>query len=130
MSKVAAPASSGLTKAQGTADLVGSIVGIGSGIASTIAAVGDAKKRREFEENIQKLSLEQRGELEKDVARANTINERIKILTDAVAMIRVAEVNKKLEKKPESNTKQLLFIIGGGFALLLGVVIIKLVSRR
>jgi hypothetical protein len=119
-----------MAKLGATADVVSTVVGIGSGIASTIASVSDAKKRAEFQENLEKLSLQQQGELEKDIQRAKTVTERIGILTNAVAMIRVAEVNKKLEKKPQNDTKQLLFIIGGGFAVLLGVVIIKLMIRK
>jgi hypothetical protein len=136
LANTAQSALSGAAKAQklanlgAKADLIGQGIGISSGIVSTIASVSDAKKRAEFQENLEKLSLQQQGELEKDIQRAKTVTERIGILTNAVAMIRVAEVNKKLEKKPQNDTKQLLFIIGGGFAVLLGVVIIKLMIRK
>lgn len=112
------------------ADIAATAVGIGTGIASTIAAVGDAKKRAAFQENLEKLSLEQQGELERQIQMAKTINERIAILTNAVAMIRVAEVQRKLDKTPKNDTKQLLFIIGGGFAVLLSVVLIRLIIKR
>ena len=136
LANTAQSALSGAAKAQklanlgAKADLIGQGIGIASGIASTIASVSDQKKRAEFQENLAKLSLQQQGELEKEVQAAKTVTERIAILTNAVAMIRVAEVQGKLNKAPKNDTKQLLFIIGGGFAVLLGVVIIKMIMRK
>jgi hypothetical protein len=105
------------------------IAGVATGIGSTIAMISDAKKRAQFQEDIEMLSLEKRNELERSIQRASSINERIKILTDAVTAIRVAEVQKKLDRKPKDDTKQLFLIIGGGFAVLLGAVLIKIMIK-
>lgn len=109
--------------------LGGQASGLGLGIASTLASIGDAKKRAEFQQQLQTLELEKRRELDSQIARASSINERISILTQAVTQIRVAEVMKKLDKKPENNKKQLYFIIGGGVAVLLIAIVIKFIKK-
>jgi len=105
-------------------------VGLGLGITQTLFAIGDAKKRAEFEQNLAILTQTQKNELDNEIARASSLNEKIRILTEAVTKIRIAEVQKKLEKKPEDNKKQLYFIIGGGVAVLLVAIVIKLMAKK
>jgi len=118
-----------LAKAQAGADLIATGVGIGSTVAMTIAQIGDAKKRAEFEESLALLNANQQFELEKAVQLAKDTTERIKILTDAVAMIRVEEVKSKLQKPKDDSTKKALLIMGGGFAILIGAVIVKMLLK-
>jgi hypothetical protein len=119
------------------ADKLGSIldigtqgVGLGLGITQTLVAIKDAKKRAEFEQNLALLTQTQKNELESEIQRATALNDRIRIITEAITKIRVAEVQKKLGKKPEDNKKQLYFIIGGGVAVLLVAIVIKLMSKK
>jgi len=107
----------------------GQISELGLGITSTIFAIKDAKQRALFQQSLETLSLQQKNELENQVQRASALNEKIRIITEAVTKIRIAEVQKKLEKGGEGNNKQLLYIIGGGVAILLVAVIIKSFSK-
>lgn len=118
-----------IAKLSGKVDIAANVLSIGSNIGSTLAAMSDAKKRAEFEKNLAYLSSEQKNALERDIARAGTLTQRIAILTNAMTMIHVQAVRSKLEKKPEDNTKQLLMIIGGGFAILIAAVIIKMTMK-
>ena len=103
-----------------------------TGIVGTIAGIGDAQRRRETEAAMGLLSLSQQMSLERDLGRARTQTERLKILTDAVSMIRSAEVTQKLAnqgKEQEAKRKKeritIYLVVGGGIATLLTVILIR-----
>jgi hypothetical protein len=118
-----------LQNLQSGANIAATAVGIGSTVAMTIAQVGDAKKRAQFQESLALLNANQQAELERVVQLSKDVNDRLKIITDAVAMIRVQEVKSKLEKPKDNNTKKVLLIIGGAFAILIGAVIVKIALK-
>jgi hypothetical protein len=120
----------GATKFAGTMNLISQGVGLGTGILGTIAGINDSKKRLEIQENLEKLSIAQRDALERDIQSQNTTTQKIAILTNAVTMIKVAEVSKKLDKTQKDNTKTLLLIIGGGVALLATAVVLRIMLKK
>lgn len=121
---------SGNSKLLAGTQVASGIADLGLGIASTVASIKDAQKRAEIEERLQTLTLEKQQELEREVQNAQSLNERLKIITDAVTRIKIAEVQGKLSGKDKTdNNKKILYIVGGSFALLVGIVLIKLVSK-
>ncbi len=98
----------------GFVQVAAAVVSIGAGIAQTIAGVKDAKKRREFEQSIAMLTLQQQEQLNAKILNAKTQNERLSILTNAVVQLRIG-------KEEQANKKELttaLVIIGGGIVLI------------
>jgi hypothetical protein len=118
------------SKLLGATQVVSGVADLGIGIVSTIATIKDAQKRAEIQENLQRLSIEKQQELELEIQNAQSINEKLRIITEAVTRIKIAEVQGKLSGKDKSEeNKKILYIVGGSFALLVGIVLIKLVSK-
>ncbi len=100
---------------------VSAIVGIGSSVAGVLTQVNDAKKRREFEQALSTMSQTQQNALNEKILRAKNDNERLSILINAVAQIKIGQASAKTDK----DTKMAMIIIGGGVALLLTIFMIK-----
>lgn len=97
------------------------IAEIGATVATTIAQVKDIKLRREFEQNFQLLSLDQKKRLDKEVLAAQTQNERIAIITNAFVNLKVEEQRSKAKK----DIQTALIVLGGGVVLLLAIYFVK-----
>jgi len=102
-------------------ETVGAIAQIGATVATTIAQVKDVKLRREFEQNFQLLSLDQKKRLDKEVLAAQTQNERIAIITNAFVNLKVEEQRSKAKK----DIQTALIVLGGGVVLLLAIYFVK-----
>lgn len=59
-------------------------------IANTISGIVDAGKRREMEQALSYLSSQQRAELERQVAAANTQTDRLQILSAGLVQFAIA----------------------------------------
>ena len=121
-----------LTKITQGLDVAGSAAQVGSVIAGTINQFVDAGKRRQFEQTISLLSQSQQQELDAKIQKSKSANEKLAILTNAVTQIKLAEIQGKIQPKTEkkNDTKVIILIIGGGFALLLTAVIVKLTLKK
>ncbi len=98
---------------------------------NTIANVNDANQKRKFSQNLDALSLEQQGALNKALMEANSETERIKIIRDVLTDVQskridllVASVSEK-EKKTRTNT----YIAAGAF-ILVGIGIIAYIVKK
>jgi F0F1-type ATP synthase membrane subunit c/vacuolar-type H+-ATPase subunit K len=120
------PLGGGLTV--GTIMLISSIVGAGAATGSAISSTKNAKKRREFEQNLAALNQQEKDALEKKLQEQKTIEERQKVLSETLSNITIARLNaieqQKLENKKTFNK---LLVIGGISVaiLIVGLIIVK-----
>jgi len=90
-------------------------------LGSTASEVIDAKKRRDIETALSRLSTDEQIKLNQKIARGQSQNDRLNILAQEIAKIQV-------EKSKEASKKQLrtaLFIVGGSIVVLVAVVLLK-----
>jgi len=112
----------------GTIALISSIVGAGAATGSAISSTKNAKKRREFEQNIAALNQQEKDALEKKLQEKKTVEERQKVLSDTLSNITMTRLNaieqQKLENKKTFNK---LLVIGGISVaiLIVGLIIVK-----
>jgi hypothetical protein len=112
----------------GTIALISSIVGAGAATGSAISSTKNAKKRREFEQNIAALNQQEKDALEKKLQEKKTVEERQKVLSETLSNITIARLNaieqQKLENKKTFNK---LLVIGGISVaiLIVGLIIVK-----
>ena len=120
------PLGGGLTV--GTIMLISSIVGAGAATGSAISSTKNAKKRREFEQNLAALNQQEKDALEKKLQEQKTVEERQKVLSETLSNITIARLNaieqQKLENKKTFNK---LLVIGGISVaiLIVGLIIVK-----
>ena len=86
-------------------------------ILGTIVGVSEAKKQRELQEKIAKMSLKQQKELEENLVRAKSQIERQSIMYQTFAVIE----NNKLVDARKNKQLILLSVLGGGTLLLVGM---------
>jgi len=98
---------------------------------NTIATISDANQKRKFSQNLDALSLEQQGALNRALMEANSETERIKIIRDVLSDLQskridllVASVTEK-ERKTRTNT----YIAAGAF-ILVGIGIIAYIVKK
>lgn len=97
------------------------LLGVGLDAVNTIGSISDTKKRREYEQAFQNLSLEEKKRLDAEMLKSNSQTERMKILLNAVSTIKASQE----ENKKRRNTQLTIAIIGGSVVLLLAVFLIK-----
>lgn len=104
-----------------------------SGIVSTVAGIGDAKKRRALENNLAMLTQDQKNALERELLKTNDNTRRLEILYNAVAGIRQAQTSTILQatitsremSKVQQQRTLAFVILGGAVAILIAVVLIR-----
>ncbi len=106
----------------GVDDAVGAL----TGIASTIAGIGDMKKRREFEQKVALLTTQQQQQLNYDILRANTQTERLAILNQGLTDYAIAVTTSA------SSSKTTLIIVAAAMAgvLLIGGIFLAVKSKK
>jgi len=108
--------------------LVTAIIGAGATTTSAITGTKNAKKRREYEQNLAALNQQEKDALEKKLQEQKTIEERQKVLSETLSNITIARLNaieqQKLENKKTFNK---LLVIGGISVaiLIVGLIIVK-----
>jgi hypothetical protein len=88
-------------------------------ILGTLVGMSEAKKQRELQEKIAKMSLKQQKELEENLVNAQSQLERQRIMYQTFAVIE----NSKLVDARKNKQLTLLSILGGGTLLLVGMAI-------
>lgn len=118
-------------KGGNTADIIQAAGDVASLAINTIASVNDANLKRKFSQNLDALSLEQQGALNRALMEANSETERIKIIRDVLTDLQskridllVASVTEK-ERKTRTNT----YIAAGAF-ILVGIGIIAYIVKK
>lgn len=106
------PKSENFVGAEGSPDVGGIISGAGEAVSAIISALGtikDAKLRREFQERIAALDAQEQRELNQKLLKAQTDNDKRRILADALnasTIARIQAFNKK-------DLNVFLYLIGG-----------------
>ena len=88
-------------------------------IVGTLFSVRDAKKNRELQEKLGKMSLKQQKELELKLQEANTQLARLDIMYKTFAVLE----NQKLIDARKNKQLTLLAVFGGGILVLVGMAI-------
>ncbi len=88
-------------------------------ILGTLVGISEAKKQRELQEKIAKMSLKQQKELEENLLQAQTQLERQRIMYQTFAVLE----NSKLVDARKNKQLTLLSVLGGGTLLLVGMAI-------
>lgn len=101
-------------------------------IGSTISSIGDAKKRREYEQGLATLSFDQQVALNKLLLEANSESAREEILRKTLTGAYDSRINAltTLSKEREATNRQLKTIaLIGGF-LIIGIFGLILIKRK
>lgn len=106
----------GATKGSGSADLIA--MGV-STIIGLVAGGIDAKKNRELQEKLGKLSLKQQKELEEKMLATKSELERLNIMYKTFAVLE----NQKLLDARKGKQLTLLAVLGGGVLVLTAMAI-------
>ena len=100
------------------------VIGLATGVANTISGIKDTNKRREVETALQRLSYEDKKNLDDKMIRAKNQNDRLNIL--------IAELNKynieKIREAGKKDTRNAVIIIGGSLIFLIAIVF--LIKRK
>ena len=104
-------------KGSGTSDLIG--LGV-STIIGLVAGEISAKKNRELQEKLGKLSLKQQKELEEKMLASKDELARLNIMYQTFAVLE----NQKLLDSRKGKQLNLLYVMGGGILVLVGMAII------
>jgi len=102
---------------------------IGAGlnlIVGTLAGLSDAKKNRELQEKLSKMSLQQQRELEERLQDANTQIARLNIMYQTFAVLE----NQKLVDERKNKQLRLFYFLGGGSMLLVAMAIIYNMRKK
>lgn len=86
----------------------------------TIAGVSNAKKQRELQEKLAKLSLKQQKELEERLQDTQSEIQRLNIMYQTFAVLE----NQKLVDSRKDKQLTLFYFLGGGALLLVGMAIV------
>jgi uncharacterized small protein (DUF1192 family) len=86
-------------------------------LGSTASQIVDAKKRRDIEMAISRLSTDEQIKLNQKIARAQSLNERLNILAQEVTKIQIEQAKEQSKKQ----TRNAIFIVGGSVIVLVAV---------
>lgn len=101
-------------------------------IAGSIAAIGDATKRRQYEQALASLNYDQQVQLNKLLLEANSEQARQDILAKTLTGSADSRINAltTLSKEKESTNRQLKTVALIGGILLIGIFGLILIKRR
>lgn len=111
---------------------IATIAEIGTGIATTIAGVNDAKLRSRFEQNLSLLSNDQQIALAKAVNNAQSEDERLSIITQILTNLsnqRIANIE-SLVAEQEKNKRNDLLVKAGIFVVLGGLLVYVVAKNK
>lgn len=93
-------------------------------IATTVAGITDMAKRRQAEIGLNYLTAQQRNELNKQLAAAQTQSERMQILSSAIVQYAIAN------ETQAQKSKTTIYIAAAGLSVALLVVAIVLIKSK
>lgn len=94
-------------------------------VAQTVSQIVDTDKRRKYEFALSRLSSDQQLALNKKMASASSQENRLAILTSAIATIEAQTAAAKIQEGTKSEMLKAILIIGGGIALITVAYLIK-----
>ena len=100
-----------LQKTANIASIAGTAVEIGATVATTIASIGDARQRAEFQSNLEILTSEQQERLAKALNNAKNANERLKILAASLSNFtsdRIGSIEKVISEQEKNRRNKIL----------------------
>jgi len=130
----AATAASTASKASsvaGKADVIGAAGQVGALAISTIGQISDANKRRKFEENFSRLTLEQQKGLEMLLIESKSNTERLSVLAQYLTQLnaqRISNLASYYGEKEKSGRNKTLIILGG--VVVAGILVTYLLLRN
>jgi hypothetical protein len=105
-------------------DVVSGAINAATSIATTVAGITDMAKRRNAEIGLNYLTVQQKNELEKQLAAAQTQTERMQILSSAIVQYAIAnEANAQ-------KSKTYLYIAAAGLSVVLLATAIILIKSK
>jgi len=128
-------------KAQAKADAISMIIdvvgGVATGIITTVYSVQNAQLRNRLEEQIQYLDEKSASELETQLRKTQNQNDRLAFTMDFLSKLEgeksASKIRTSIQNKNLSGVmgerKKIIYIFGGVIALLIGVVIIKKLTK-
>ena len=128
-------------KLQAKADTISMIVevvgGVASGIITTVYSVQNAKLRNQLEDQIQYLDEKSASDLENALRVTQNQNDRLAFTMDFLSKVEgeksASKIRTTIQNKNLSGVmgerKKIIYIFGGIIALLVGVVIIKKITK-
>ena len=129
---IGASGSSNPSKGESAANIFSSVSqGVGI-LAETLSNVTDKKKRREFEQSLKSLSTDRQKKLERDLIDARSQNERLALLTDALAQMHIGRIYNisETEREKERRKRTNILLYGGGIAIVLGFITYFILKRK
>lgn len=127
----AAKGAQAAAKGAQAANIASSVGDVAGTAISAISQINDTNKRRKFEQNFQKLTLEQQKGLEMMMLQTKSQSERLGILSQYLTQLnsqRIANLTNFYAEKEKGKRTNLL-LIGGGI-IVIGVIVTILVLKN
>lgn len=107
------------------------IIGATTGVVGGVDSARNRKLRRQYEQNLAALDLEEKKRLEKELVEAKNLEERKQILAETLGKATQTRIE-AIEKKKAESQKALnkLLLIGGIGAVILIVGLIIVANKR
>lgn len=90
-------------------------------LGKTVASISDIKKRREFEQALAVLSIDEQRKLNQDISKATSQSKRLEILANSISEYKKAQ----LQEQGKKETRLALVVLGGGLLLILAVYLLN-----
>jgi hypothetical protein len=122
----------GVSKAESAANIF-SYASQGVGIlANTLASISDKKKRREFEQSLKYLSADRQKQLERNLIDARSQNERLALLTDALAQMHIGRIYNisETEREKERRKRTTIILYASGVAIVVGFITYFILKKK
>jgi hypothetical protein len=128
-------------KAQAKADAISMIIdvvgGVATGIITTVYSVQNEQLRKQLEDQIQYLDEKSASELETQLRKTQNQDDRLAFTMDFLSKLEgeksASKIRTKIENKNLSGVKEqrkkIIYIFGGIIALLVGIVVIKKITK-
>ena len=86
-------------------------------LGKTVATISDVKKRREFEQALASLSIDEQKKLNQQLARAASQQKKLELVAATIADLKKAEI----QEQGKRETRLALVVLGGGVLLIAAV---------
>lgn len=113
-----------------TTIIITSIIGAATGVGSAAKSARNEKLRREYEQNLAALDLEEKKRLEKQLLATRNLEERKRILAETLGKATESRIKAIQEKKMESQKTLNRLLIIGGVSVAILIVGLIIYSKR
>jgi hypothetical protein len=113
-----------------TTIIITSIIGAATGIGSAANSAKNQKLRREYEQNLAALDLEEKKRLEKKLLASRTLEEKKRVLAETLGKVTETRIKAIEEQKMESQKTLNRLILIGGVSVAILIVGLIVYSKR